>query len=63
MDISPKTLKQFIRFQQNGITESIVYERLASIDKNESNRKILKQISLEEKAYYFVLKNHTGIDV
>lgn len=63
MDISPKTLKQFIRFQQNGITESIVYERLASIDKNESNRKILKQTSLEEKAHYFVLKNHTGIDV
>lgn len=63
MNLSPETLKKFICFQRNEITESIVYERLASIEKNESNREVLKQIALEEKTHYFVLKNYTGIDV
>ena len=63
MNLSPETIKKFICFQRNEITESIVYERLASIEKNESNRNVLKQISQEEKAHYLVLKNYTGVDV
>lgn len=63
MNISSETIKKFISFQRNEITESIVYERLASIEKNEANRDILKQISEEEKAHYLVLKNYTGVDV
>lgn len=56
-------MQAFIRFQQNEITESIVYERLAAIEKDESNRKVLLQISAEEKAHYNILKKHTEIDV
>ena len=63
MNLSPGTKKEFIRFQRNEITESIVYDRLASIEKNESNRNVLKQISFEEKAHYSILKRYTGIDV
>lgn len=63
MSISPKVLREFSRFQRNEITESIVYERLASIEKDESNRKVLQQIALEEKAHYHVLKKYTGKDI
>lgn len=44
--------EEFIRFQRNEKTESIVYERLASIEKDESNRRVLRLISAEEKAHY-----------
>lgn len=44
-------------------TESIVYERLASIEKDESNRRVLRLISAEEKAHYATLKKYTGTDV
>ena len=55
--------EEFIRFQRNEKTESIVYERLASIEKDESNRRVLRLISAEEKAHYATLKKYTGTDV
>lgn len=63
MQPNEKNIREFIRFQRNEITESIVYERLAAIEKDESNRKILLQISAEEKMHYHLLKKHTGVDV
>ena len=63
MQPNEKDLREFIRFQRNEITESIVYERLAAIEKDESNRKVLLQISAEEKMHYHLLKKHTGVDV
>ena len=35
-------IAEFTRFQRNEITESILYERLASIEKDENNRKTLR---------------------
>lgn len=63
MNLTPQVIEEFVCFQRNEITESIVYERLASIEKDESNRNVLKQISQEEKAHYSVLKRYTGKDV
>ena len=40
MDLKKEVKEEFIRFQRNEKTESIVYERLASIEKDESNRKV-----------------------
>ena len=39
MDIDEKTKKEFIRFQRNEITESLVYSRLASIEKTVQTRR------------------------
>lgn len=50
MDLKKEVKEEFIRFQRNEKTESIVYERLASIEKDESNRKVLRLISAEEKS-------------
>ncbi|WP_321332346.1 VIT1/CCC1 transporter family protein [uncultured Bacteroides sp.] len=63
MSLNKETLKDFIRFQEDEITGSIVYGQLASITKDKENRNILQQISAEEKAHYEILKKHTGRDV
>ncbi|WP_321479961.1 VIT1/CCC1 transporter family protein [uncultured Bacteroides sp.] len=63
MDLNKETLKDFIRFQEDEITGSIVYAKLALITKDEENKNILLQISAEEKAHYEILKKHTGRDV
>lgn len=63
MSPNEKNIQEFIRFQRNEITESIVYERLATIEKSEANRKVLLQIAAEERAHYHILKKHTGIDI
>ena len=63
MNLTSKDLKKFIRFQRNEYTESIVYDRLASIEKNTSNSKVLRMISAEEKAHYYTLKKYTNTEV
>ena len=60
MDLKKEVKEEFIRFQRNEKTESIVYERLASIEKDESNRKVLRLISAEEKRTNATLKKYTG---
>ena len=63
MNLTSKDLKKFIRFQRNEYTESIVYDRLASIEKNTSNSKVLRMISAEEKVHYYTLKKYTNTEV
>lgn len=55
-----KTKANFIRFQRNEITESIVYTKLAGIEKDPHNKSILKRIAAEEAVHYEILKAHTG---
>ena len=40
-----------------------MYDRLASIEKNTSNSKVLRLISAEEKAHYYTLKKYTNTEV
>ena len=56
-------IAEFTRFQRNEITESILYERLASIEKDEINRKTLRLIAAEEKSHYAILKKYTGKEI
>lgn len=63
MEINPETKIEFIRFQQNEMTESKVYSRLAKIEKDPENKKILAQIAQEEISHYQILKKYTGKDV
>lgn len=63
MNLTSKDLEKFIRFQRNEYTESIVYDRLASIEKDTSNSKVLRLISAEEKAHYYKLKKYTNTEV
>lgn len=63
METSASVLKDLLRFQKNEITESVVYARLADIEKNPENKRILSQISQEEGMHYQILRKHTGKDV
>lgn len=63
MDLDKHVIKEFLSFQKNEITESIVYNRLAAIEKDSNNRKIMQQIAHEEMQHYEVLKQYTGTDI
>lgn len=56
-------IEEFLSFQKNEITESIVYSKLAAIEKDDSNRKVMQQIAIEEKQHYEVLKQFTGKEI
>lgn len=63
MIIDKKTNEALLRFQQNEITESFVYSKLAAVEKDPANKEILLRISKEEKGHYDILKQYTGKDV
>lgn len=53
-------LKKILRgFQVNEITESLVYTRLASLEKDENNKKVLLSIAQEEQVHYEILSKYT----
>ena len=58
MNINEKTRKALLRFQQNEITESLLYTQLAAIEKDPSNKEVLLQIANDEKGSYNVLSPH-----
>ncbi|MBD3590030.1 MULTISPECIES: VIT1/CCC1 transporter family protein [unclassified Bacteroides] len=63
MNLVQQDINNFIRFQRNEITESILYERLALIEKDTNNSRTLKLIAAEEKSHYNILKKYTGKEV
>ena len=44
-------LKKMIGFQREEITSSIIYKKLAAIEKDSENRKILQRISEDESRH------------
>jgi rubrerythrin len=49
--------------QQNELTESVVYRKIAKFAKGDSNRSVLLRLSDEEKAHYEIWKRYTGIEM
>ena len=46
--------------QQNELTESVIYEKIAAFAKGEENRQTLLRLAREEKAHYQIWKTYTG---
>lgn len=63
MKADKNAISDFLFFQEDEITSSIVYAKLAYIVKDSENKKTLLQIAAEEKAHYEILKRHTGKEV
>ena len=63
MNLDAHVIEEFLCFQKNEITECIVYNKLAAIEKDKGNREILQQIAGEEMQHYGVLKQFTGKDI
>lgn len=55
-----KEKNELLRFQANEITEHHIYARLARIQKNEHNRKILNELANEELHHYNILRKYTN---
>lgn len=56
-------LKKMIGFQREEITSSIIYKKLAAIEKDSENRKILQRISEDESRHYATLRSYTHQEV
>lgn len=61
--INENDRKAMIVFQRNEITESIIYSKLAKLEKGKNNEQILERISAEELQHYFFWKEYTGQEV
>ena len=49
---SPKALAIIKQMQQNELTESVIYEKIAKFAKGDENKATLLRLSQEEKAHY-----------
>lgn len=63
MALSPKALAQIRVFQQNEVTESEVYRRIAASTKDAGNRDTLLRIADEEAKHASIWQRYTGEDM
>ncbi len=61
--VTPELKAQLLRFQKNEITESVIYRRLARLQGDGENRRILERIADEEARHYELWKHYTGVEV
>ena len=59
--ISDASLKIILKMQQNELTESVIYEKIAKFAKGEENKKTLLRLAEEEKKHYEIWKSYTGV--
>jgi vacuolar iron transporter family protein len=63
MELTPEIIRHLKKFQQQEITGSILYKKLAGRQKDENNRKVLEKISADEAKHYEVYKSLTKTDI
>ncbi len=61
--LSPEVLSIVKQMQQNELTESVIYEKIAGFAKGEENKKTLLRLAQEEKAHAEIWKQYTGIEM
>ena len=61
--ISREALAIIQKMQQNELTESVIYEKIAAFAKGEENKQTLLRLSREEKAHYLIWKKYTGLEL
>ena len=61
--ISAKAMAIVKKMQQNELTESVIYKKIAKFAKGSENKKTLQRLSKEEHAHYQVWKSYTGISM
>ena len=58
--LSEKARKIVLKMQQNELTESVIYGRIAKFAKGEENQATLRRLAQEEYAHYQIWKSYTG---
>jgi len=61
--VSEAALAVIKRMQQNELTESVIYEKIAAFAKGEENQQTLRRLAREEKAHYQIWKTYTGLEM
>ena len=59
-NISTAALAIIRKMQQNELTESVIYEKIAAFAKGDENKATLLRLAKEEKAHYEIWKKYTG---
>ena len=59
-DVSAAALAIIRKMQQNELTESVIYEKIAAFAKGDENKATLLRLAKEEKAHYEIWKKYTG---
>lgn len=59
--LSAQALGIIRKMQQNELTESVIYERIAAFAGGEENKRTLLRLSQEERAHYEIWKKYTGL--
>ena len=62
-NISQKVFNIIKKMQQNELTESAIYEKIAKFTREEENKETLLRLSREEKAHYEIWKEYTNIEM
>jgi len=55
--------KIILKMQQNELTESVIYEKIAAFAKGEENKQTLLRLAREERAHYEIWKKYTGVEM
>ena len=61
--VSPEALAIIKKMQQNELTESVIYEKIAKFAKGDENKKTLQRLAQEEKAHYEIWKTYSGLEM
>ena len=62
-NISNAAMAMIKRMQQNELTESVIYEKIAAFAGGAENKETLMRLAREEKAHYEIWKKYTGIEM
>ena len=62
-EVSQKALAVIKKMQQNELTESVIYEKIAAFAKGDENKQTLKRLAQEEKAHYEIWKKYSGLEM
>ncbi|MGN1342939.1 MAG: VIT1/CCC1 transporter family protein [Traorella sp.] len=63
MKLSQKSFDIIKKMQQNELTESVIYEQIASFAKGSHNKETLLRLSSEEKGHYEIWKTYTNLEM
>ena len=61
--VSASVMAIILKMQQNELTESVIYKKIAAFAKGKENKETLLRLSREEKAHYQIWKKYTGKDM
>ena len=61
--LSPRARAIILKMQQNEMTESAIYEKIAKFAKGAENRETLLRSAREERAHYEIWKTYTGTEM